>query len=71
VTDTQLQTFLTIEEVFTYLNSSPRTIYGLVHSGELPAFRVGREWRFRRADVDDMAARTTFLEGVMTKAVWG
>jgi excisionase family DNA binding protein len=63
--------FLTTEEVFIYLKTTPRTIYRLVHNAELAAFRVGREWRFRRADLDEMTARRHSLEGVMTKAVWG
>jgi excisionase family DNA binding protein len=48
----QLETFLTTEEVLSYLNVTPRTIYRLIRSGELPALRIGRQWRFRRDDLD-------------------
>lgn len=48
----QLETFLTTEEVLSYLNVTPRTIYRLIRSGELPALRIGRQWRFRRGDLD-------------------
>ena len=44
--------FLTTEEVLGYLNTTPRTIYRLIKTGELPAIRIGRQWRFRRADLD-------------------
>jgi excisionase family DNA binding protein len=44
--------FLTTEEVLTYLKVNPRTIYRLIRTGELPAVRIGRQWRFRRADLD-------------------
>lgn len=44
--------FLTTEEVLSCLKVNPRTIYRLIKSGELPAIRIGRQWRFRRADLD-------------------
>jgi excisionase family DNA binding protein len=47
-----LDACLTTEEVLTYLKVTPRTIYRLIRSGELPALRVGRQWRFRRTDLD-------------------
>ena len=46
------QAFLTTEEVLAYLRITPRTIYRLIRSGELPALRIGRQWRFRRTDLD-------------------
>jgi excisionase family DNA binding protein len=50
--DTERQGFLTTDEVLGYLNTTPRTIYRLIRNGELPATRIGRQWRFRRADLD-------------------
>ena len=50
--DPGFQAFLTTEEVLAYLRITPRTIYRLIRSGELPALRIGRQWRFRRADLD-------------------
>jgi excisionase family DNA binding protein len=47
-----MPSFLTTEEVLTYLKVTPRTIYRLIRTGELPAVRVGRQWRFRRDDLD-------------------
>jgi excisionase family DNA binding protein len=29
----------------------------LIETGELPAVRIGRPWRFRRTDLDDWIAR--------------
>jgi excisionase family DNA binding protein len=43
---------LTIDEVLGYLKVTSRTIYRLIRSGDLPAMRVGRQWRFRRQDLD-------------------
>ena len=49
--------FLTTEEVLGYLRVTPRTIYRLIRSGELPAVRIGRQWRFRRTDLDEWLNR--------------
>ena len=45
-------TFLTTEEVLDYLQVNLRTVYRLIKAGKIPAVRVGRQWRFRRRDVD-------------------
>jgi excisionase family DNA binding protein len=37
--------FLTIAEVASAMRVSKMTVYRLVHSGELPAVRVGRSFR--------------------------
>jgi excisionase family DNA binding protein len=49
--------FLTIDEVLGYLNVTSRTIYRLIRIGELPAVRVGRQWRIRRTDLDQWLNR--------------
>jgi excisionase family DNA binding protein len=49
--------FLTTEEVLACLRVTPRTIYRLIKTGELPAIRIGRQWRFRRADLDEWIDR--------------
>jgi excisionase family DNA binding protein len=45
-------TFLTTEEVLDYLHVNLRTVYRLIKAGKIPAVRVGRQWRFNRADLD-------------------
>ncbi len=44
--------FLTTEEVLDYLQVTQRTVYRLIKAGRIPAVRVGRQWRFRKQDVD-------------------
>jgi excisionase family DNA binding protein len=44
--------FLTTEEVLEYLQVNLRTVYRLIKAGKLPALRVGRQWRFRKRDID-------------------
>jgi excisionase family DNA binding protein len=46
------ETFLTTEEVLEYLQVNLRTVYRLIKAGRIPAVRVGRQWRFRKADLD-------------------
>ena len=45
-------TFLTTEEVLDYLQVNLRTVYRLIKAGKIPAVRVGRQWRFKREDLD-------------------
>jgi excisionase family DNA binding protein len=44
--------FLTTEEVLGYLKINLRTVYRLIEAGKIPAIRVGRQWRFRKKDID-------------------
>ena len=41
-----------IKEVASYLRVKDSTVYTWAKEGILPAFRLGRLWRFRRADLD-------------------
>jgi excisionase family DNA binding protein len=44
---------LTVTEVAEYLHVHPSTIYRLLRKREIPAFRVGSDWRFNRESIDD------------------
>src|SRR5687768_9116733 len=46
------EVFLTTEEVLAYLQVNLRTVYRLIKAGKIPAVRVGRQWRFRKRDID-------------------
>ncbi|MDP7480500.1 MAG: response regulator, partial [Vicinamibacterales bacterium] len=46
------ETFLTTDEVLEYLQVNLRTVYRLIKAGKIPAVRVGRQWRFRKTDID-------------------
>jgi excisionase family DNA binding protein len=43
---------LSLAEVSVFLHVSPATIHRLLKAQELPAFRVGREWRFFLKSID-------------------
>lgn len=53
--------FLTVAEVADIMRVSKMTVYRLVHSGEMPAVRVGRSYRVPRQAVDDYL-RVSFIE---------
>ena len=46
------EVFLTTEEVLGYLQVNLRTVYRLIKAGKIPAVRVGRQWRFRKQDIN-------------------
>jgi excisionase family DNA binding protein len=43
---------LTLENVAAYLRVHPSTIYRLLKKKQLPAFKLGRDWRFDRESID-------------------
>lgn len=50
---------LTLDEMVAYLKIGKRTLYGLAAKGEIPAFKVGGIWRFRRGEIDQWIADQT------------
>ena len=55
--------FLTVAEVATVMRVSKMTVYRLVHSGELPAVRVGRSFRVSEDAVHDYLKGAFFQAG--------
>jgi len=58
---------LTVQEVSTYLRVHPSTIYRMLKKNQLPAFRVGSDWRFTVEAIDRW--RESVESGVPTRAV--
>jgi len=50
-----LSPFLTTEEAASYLRIHPRTLARKARLREIPGLQIGRQWRFRRADLDAWA----------------
>jgi len=44
--------WLTLDQVADYLQMSKSSIYKIVQKGRIPAYKVGRQWRFKREEVD-------------------
>jgi excisionase family DNA binding protein len=55
--------FLTVAEVASLMRVSKMTVYRLVHSGELPAVRVGRSFRVHAKAVHDLLESSFFDAG--------
>ena len=55
--------FLTVAEVADMMRVSRMTVYRLVHSGELPAVRVGRSFRVPEKDVNEYLRKSFFQTG--------
>ena len=47
-----MATVLTLEEVANYLRVHPSTIYRMLKRQEIPAFKVGSDWRFNLESID-------------------
>lgn len=47
---------LTVQEVSRYLRVHPSTIYRMLKKNQLPAFRVGSDWRFTVEAIDKWRA---------------
>ena len=43
---------LTVKELCNYLKVNRSTVYRLLKTGELPALRVGSDWRFNVEEID-------------------
>ena len=45
--------WLTLEEAAQYLKMGKSTLYDLARKGNIPAHKMGREWRFDSEEVDE------------------
>ena len=55
--------FLTVAEVAEIMRVSKMTVYRLVHSGELPAVRVGRSFRVNETAVNEYLGSSVYDVG--------
>ena len=48
---------MTVEQAASYLQVTPETVRRKARAGDIPAAKVGRHWRFRKADLDGWLSR--------------
>ncbi len=48
---------MTLREVADYLRVTKRTVYRLLWRGIIPARKIGRQWRFEKASIDDWISK--------------
>jgi excisionase family DNA binding protein len=54
---------LNVKQVAQYLQLKESTIYSWAQDGKIPAIKIGRTWRFRRADLESWLERHLKGEG--------
>jgi excisionase family DNA binding protein len=50
---------LTLEQVAEYFNVDKFTVYRLLSDKDLPAFKVGNQWRFKRRLIENWLAKNS------------
>ncbi len=44
---------MSAKELSEYLDIELRTLYRYISGGEIPAIKMGKQWRFRRVDIEN------------------
>jgi excisionase family DNA binding protein len=52
--DSHAEEVLNLEEASRYLRIKRRTLYSLAARGDVPAAKIGGQWRFRRSQLDGL-----------------
>ena len=58
---------LSVEDLRLYLGVNRDTVYKWVNEKGLPALKIGRLWKFRKADVDEWVKQFTHKKPVAAK----
>jgi len=51
--DLAMDKWLTLEQIAEYLQMSTSSIYKMAQKGKIPAYKVGRQWRFKKEEIDE------------------
>ncbi len=49
----QEETLMTLADVAVYLQIAERTVYQWAQRGQIPSFKLGNVWRFKRTDLEN------------------
>jgi excisionase family DNA binding protein len=58
---------LSVEDLRLYLGVNRDTVYKWVNEKGLPALKIGRLWKFRKADVDEWVEQFTHKKPIAAK----
>ena len=50
--DLAMDKWLTLDQIAEYLQMSTSSIYKMAQKGKIPAYKVGRQWRFKKEEID-------------------
>jgi excisionase family DNA binding protein len=62
--DDHAGTIMTVHHVAKYLRLSEAKIYRMARTGGLPAFRIGKTWRFNKRSIDEWIREKTELTAI-------
>jgi excisionase family DNA binding protein len=57
-------TLMTLQEVADYLRVTRSTIHRMLKRNEIPAFRIGRHWRFNLEEINNWCASHALSKGL-------
>jgi excisionase family DNA binding protein len=60
--ETDEERMMTVRDLAVYLRVHPTTVYRQLKRGQLPAFKVGSDWRFDRELIDRWAHSSIWLD---------
>lgn len=63
-------TILNLDETADLLRVSNQTIYNMIKAGRIKAYKIGREWRFMRSDIEAYLQRSS-NDQILTAAKGG
>ena len=58
---------MNLEEASRYLRIKRRTLYALAARGEVPAAKIGGQWRFRRSHLEDLFDEARHAPSILVK----
>ena len=59
------ENLLTLRQVAQYLNVDKFTVYRLLAQKQLPAFKVGNQWRFKRKMIEAWLAKNSSIQRIV------
>lgn len=58
----EIRPTMNVKEIAEYLNVSTTSIYRYIRQNKIPAFRVGKMWRFRKEKIDQWTERYEIMK---------
>jgi len=59
-----MEAVLTLEEVAEFLKVHPSTVYRLLKKHQIPAFKLGSDWRFNQASIEKWIKERESIDGL-------
>ena len=53
---------MTVKEVAEYLRLDEHTVYRMARKGEIPAYKVAGQWRFKKELIEQWLEKQTYLK---------